>query len=758
MGVDPSITAAFATILAGSTEAEAELKRAKVASYCAKGAGQAIEPPTFFDLASLFSVVLPSTCDPTKYAANGCKVQYTFTEAVFGGLALQFAMKECPGKVAPYFAVSCDGHMCQDFLKPCNADTDCKGSVCSSVKAVMDDLGAFGGDDDGDETFEDKMESLATIAQYGAEQTGLVKAGEKGCAGTTVGDDVASVFMNGFNSLYTSGASPTNDFKMCGLGDVGTVLDCAFNAKFPDPFESCTFEDGKLPCDEDNMKSWDGKLADGSDVFSASRMSPTPLGSVPASCSTNSAKSVPLIHSKCDGTNTFSPGSPFAPSMQLPLAHAALSKLITPAFEAIVKAGNECTAATPREEGLFWDIYRPPMWMQMLTTNNERIERTDEAQGTIYEMIHQGMFEACHSNTEDDTMAQQWGMNCDTFYNDDEPEKNNHMDRMEMPAGCTLADYLTTGECKLQWTGLGKVLSSHPVTIRATISDCPGSYPSLYVDCVDDKNGDACRDLIRIYDVTTCTKDSDCTFGECTIVGDDIAGILDTPVDPVTQLMFGALGEGDCAGDFQCCSGNNDQFGTGAYSWDDNFFNEEDGKTCFRPYDAHEIENHGGQAQPWMSGAACLDRSDSNGKAWDCQAWGTAGDVATFEDMVLDLVGKVAGTSAKEWKPGSKGICIPTVNEELDMDSMISTKRGVKSYMYGAEIVELTDMEPYQAVAGDSCVSDVVQAENELKQELMTTLLADLGIAPDEPLLSAASRDLVNAAVVATALLFAALV
>jgi hypothetical protein len=66
----------------------------------------------------------------------------------------------------------------------------------------------------------------------------------------------------------------------------------------------------------------------------------------------------------------------------------------------------------------------------------------------------------------------------------------------------------------------------------------------------------------------------------------------------------------------------------------------------------------------------------------------------------------VAGTSAKTWKPGAKGICIPTIAEEIDMDSMISYKKGVKSYMYGAEIMELTDMEPYQAVAGDSCASD----------------------------------------------------
>jgi hypothetical protein len=379
----------------------------------------------------------------------------------------------------------------------------------------------------------------------------------------------------------------------------------------------------------------------------------------------------------------------------------------------------------------------------MLTTNDERIEQSTKAIGTIYERIHEAMFE------------------------------DNQMDRMEMPAGCTLADYLSTGECKLQWTGLGKVLSSHPVTIRATISDCPGSYPSLYVDCVDDKNGDACRDLIRIYDVTTCAKDSDCNFGTCTLVGDDVAGILERPVDPVTKLMFDALGEGDCSGDFQCCSGNNDRFGTESYS----YFAQEDGKTCFGPYDEddrEDMENFGGKAQPWMDGATCLDGSDSNGKAWGCQAWGAAGDVGTFEDMVLNLVGKVAGTSAKEWKPGSKGICLPTIAEEIDMDSMISHKRGVTSYMYGAEIVELTDMEPYQAVADDSCASDVTQTEQMLKQELMTTIRdglviapdedADLGIAPDEDTDnqlndgSAASKYLVNAACVAMALLFATLV
>jgi hypothetical protein len=94
--------------------------------------------------------------------------------------------------------------------------------------------------------------------------------------------------------------------------------------------------------------------------------------------------------------------------------------------------------------------------------------------------------------------------------------------------------------------------------------------------------------------------------------------------------------------------------------------------------------------------------------------------------------------------------------------------------IYGAEIVELTDMEPYQSVADDSCASDVTQTEQMLKQELMTTIRdglviapdedADLGIAPDEDTDnqlndgSAASKYLVNAACVAMALLFATLV
>lgn len=72
-----------------------------------------------------------------------------------------------------------------------------------------------------------------------------------------------------------------------------------------------------------------------------------------------------------------------------------------------------------------------------------------------------------------------------------------------MPAGCTLADWMTSGTCRLQFSGLGALLS-RDVTLRAVITRCPAfpeGLPDVYLDCV----GADCATVFQVGAFSTFT-------------------------------------------------------------------------------------------------------------------------------------------------------------------------------------------------------------------------------------------------------------
>lgn len=302
------------------------------------------------------------------------------------------------------------------------------------------------------------------------------------------------------------------------------------------------------------------------------------------------------------------------------------------------------------EAAIQWNVYRPPMWMKMFTTTDDT---TKPQSGSFYEIFSEDLFER---SADDETLT--------------------------MPSGCTLADYLTTGVCKFQYSGLKNVLASHPVTLRFTVSDCPGSFPSVYVDCVDKDNGDACRDLVQIYDVTTCATNSDCTYGECSLV-DDLVGEVDPIVKMATDLLSNSTECAFAEDAYRCCSSG---INAGKWSDLDCFFNQEE--------------------WPFQQ-QTCEDGSDKDGSWKSCQPWGTAGDTATVETALLELVGSINGKAAPVWKAGVKGICLPTIADDVDnfFDSLTETRNNE---------ITISDMEPYLPIADDSCDStfDAVTADS----------------------------------------------
>jgi hypothetical protein len=185
---------------------------------------------------------------------------------------------------------------------------------------------------------------------------------------------------------------------------------------------------------------------------------------------------------------------------------------------------------------------------------------------------------------------------------------------------------------------------------------------------------------------------------------------LNVQVDPVTKFVYDALAvDGECQWDYKCCSGVNTQFGDKRTRREHNYFLDEENKRCFKPYDDYDyameqIKNFG---STYEEGATCVDGSDRNGKAWDCQPYRSAADLDTVENTILSVVGRLSGTAAKTWAPGGKGVCFPTLVEDVDLDSMYAYKAGVDKYMFGAEIFTVTDLEPYRTKAGDTCASDV---------------------------------------------------
>lgn len=81
-------------------------------------------------------------------------------------------------------------------------------------------------------------------------------------------------------------------------------------------------------------------------------------------------------------------------------------------------------------------------------------------------------------------------------------EERGRLHVQVMPAGCTVSDWMSTGTCRLQFTGLRAMLNKD-VTLRLVITRCPAfpeGVPDVYVDCV----GADCGSVFEVGSPSEC--------------------------------------------------------------------------------------------------------------------------------------------------------------------------------------------------------------------------------------------------------------
>ena len=117
-----------------------------------------------------------------------------------------------------------------------------------------------------------------------------------------------------------------------------------------------------------------------------------------------------------------------------------------------------------------------------------------------------------------------------------------------LPSTCTLAEWESTGTCRLQFGNLTSLLGfpENSFTLRVTLSRCSDietedAFPYVYVDCV----GSHCKQVLELYTVDSCTSDADCKQGDsCTsFEGFEIFG-KDTGLLP--NLLWNGTGTDTC--------------------------------------------------------------------------------------------------------------------------------------------------------------------------------------------------------------------
>ena len=117
--------------------------------------------------------------------------------------------------------------------------------------------------------------------------------------------------------------------------------------------------------------------------------------------------------------------------------------------------------------------------------------------------------------------------------------------QVAMPAGCRLEDFLATGVCKLQFSGLQTLFPGKDITLRVVMRRCATAtaegLPEVYVDCM----GNDCSSIIQAYNYQFCLQDADCgATSVCKLFSDySVSG----GADPIAQLLWGGGASDTCA-------------------------------------------------------------------------------------------------------------------------------------------------------------------------------------------------------------------
>jgi hypothetical protein len=438
---------------------------------------------TMDELKGLFFLDFSNTCNYDDYAAGDpCNFKVDLGDKL--GAEIQFAIQKCPNEDAvddlPYFSLTCSGDICQDFMAPCNDDSDCYGSNECTPQL-------------------DLLEGLDDVGQYIMNFTGWFNE-HKDSASDYGFEDVGILFMD---SMWTS----VNGWLGRSNKGVGTGF-CGMNHLQYNGNSSYAFDlildqilENHLADEEDpddpeetntflNFFAWDGVLDNGDSATDANRVDGSAFFDVTVDIE-DPENGVTLLYAGCDGKLAINPNSPLSMQGQAFKLHRLLEA--------------------------FYEAWSGPV--------KERDDFTDEEVNYQNNPLNFGLLLDALTGYEREFDTRSDGrpvFDSDDHFSDIVDFFQNGFlngSSVELPATCSAETWYENGRCTLEYEYIGELFTT-PISLVFNFEECidyPHALPKFTLQCI----GDICEDLAQPYVTTPCAQDNDCEGdASCTIIDD----------------------------------------------------------------------------------------------------------------------------------------------------------------------------------------------------------------------------------------------
>ena len=197
-------------------------------------------------------IVAPKSCSEATIASGeGCLMQYFVDPGLMPSTRLQAAIDSCPERKHAFFlSITAAGTGATTLLKPCDAETDCGGAVCSPLPG-FENLGTQ------DATLRSYLSDLF-LFDLGLDRPSCVAQG---------GDidfihELKDFLLASFFAADGTARANSSRATFCGADVIG---------RFPHYFPDCSSSFAPLHCN--GLSEWDGVLPSGTHALSSSRKS-----------------------------------------------------------------------------------------------------------------------------------------------------------------------------------------------------------------------------------------------------------------------------------------------------------------------------------------------------------------------------------------------------------------------------------------------------------------------------------------------------
>jgi hypothetical protein len=429
---------------------------------------------------------LPSSCSVEEWENNGeCHFQFQLNT----GLDFEFAFAQCDdtSERLPFISVSCSGDECDQLLRPCDEDADCDSGTCMEINAnaTMD----------AEDFWQNAAESWLGVTSVGFD------------AACSFGDssDVGFHLVNNLLSYiapFMGGDSTVNNLHFCGLDNLATFD--SFDDFMEESFEdTCSVNDTEIVKDDEYTETahivtcsaltdWDGTMSSGMAATHSDRMDGTAFNDLVIDGISEYDDVYNIFHLSCESELAFMYGASQDMVISLPRIHDLVQTWGEGVHDVMeCQLGNDYDDDDVRIRDFPW---QPAFWMSIVTQLEEDFD---------IDFGLNDLWASLYSDYESDQDA------------------GENLFKLIMPEGCTYEDWIDTGVCAIEWTGLATLIEED-VTLRLIVNQCedkPDSALQVWFDC----KGGFCDDVLRSYELEYCTQSSDCTDSsfECKEFGTD---------------------------------------------------------------------------------------------------------------------------------------------------------------------------------------------------------------------------------------------